>query len=595
MSRNEEEIRADSTPKPGVSLAWKVTLPIALGAGVAAALLWTNACRKATEAVEREIDAAGAHLVEALALPDPESWSSVKETFLDTVERLVAASPEYEELLRVKYGIVFEDVPDSNRRKSLSDEFRAEQERALEEFDLAKEANRNRLSRLLSFVAPVGREPPRTRVVDAYVLRESTGRSIVRAQNDGEAFVARGEARRFHARADSEGRTEVRIRDGSFDERPARAFEAPIRNAEGETTHRAFVFLATDEAQAALAAMRERTLPIALIGLALAWAAAYVVTRVVTAPMKRLRDDALAIAEGDLHHRSSVKTDDEIGMLARTLDTMVRRIDHAMADHDDEVAAELHRKLVAEEIPYLKGIEVSVLPILTRSVGGAYYDMLELPERKVGFVLAEASTRGIPAAINVCMAGALLRSEGRTSGDPAELLRRVHEPIERSFHSEMSLDAVVAVLDPAARKVRLAGAGELPVFVRRAATGALEQVRLPGSALGAAPGPVFEASLENVELLLEPGDRLLLTNDGAERLENVRGEALGRERWRSFVERACALPAGRFDAELRQLLRGYVGRGEIEDDIVVLSLYAEPTAVPVGATEAATEAAAAEA
>ena len=310
----------DTATRSGVaiSLAIKVALPIGVGAAAIAFLLWTWATDESADEIWREFDVAGALAVEALALPDAESWEATRGTLMETAERVVEAAPEFGDLLSVRYGIIVMPVPDTKRRKELSPEFVAQQEVALEAHAAARQANRGRLAKLLEYATPRG-DAARTRVLDAYVLREENGRTVVRASDDGDAFAGEADTRTFEVERDGVvTTTAVTIRDGVVAGEPARAYERPIVGADGAVRYRVFLALSTREVRELVAAMKDRRWVLAALVAGLAWAAVFLVTRVVTAPLRRLQADASAVAAGDLQHRTSVKTDDEIGLLART-------------------------------------------------------------------------------------------------------------------------------------------------------------------------------------------------------------------------------------------------------------------------------------
>lgn len=109
------------------------------------------------------------------------------------------------------------------------------------------------------------------------------------------------------------------------------AYAAPLRSTGwvvlGETPVAGVVALATE--------VKRRLLAVGLLLLALGGLAAWLVSRRVTRPLRRLAEAADAIAAGDYSRRTGVASSDEIGHLARSFDAMAGYVDrtHAELEH----------------------------------------------------------------------------------------------------------------------------------------------------------------------------------------------------------------------------------------------------------------------
>ena len=83
----------------------------------------------------------------------------------------------------------------------------------------------------------------------------------------------------------------------------------------------------TDTTYAAIAALRDRTLFISVIGIGAIVAAIYLLlVRLVTRPVAELAENAEKIAQGDLDVSVPVNTEDSIGVLGSSFNSMVRSI-----------------------------------------------------------------------------------------------------------------------------------------------------------------------------------------------------------------------------------------------------------------------------
>jgi serine phosphatase RsbU (regulator of sigma subunit) len=102
------------------------------------------------------------------------------------------------------------------------------------------------------------------------------------------------------------------------------------------------------------------------------------------------------------------------------------------------------------------------------------------------------------------------------------LLARANEVLCPDIPAKMFVTCFLAILDPATGLVRYANAGHDMPYLRRAA-GGVEELRARGMPLGLLPG----MSYEEKEVVLQPGDTLLLYSDGLVEAHNPEREMLG--------------------------------------------------------------------
>ena len=129
----------------------------------------------------------------------------------------------------------------------------------------------------------------------------------------------------------------------------------------------------------------------------------------------------------------------------------------------------------------------------------------------------------------------------------------------------------MAVIKSGSREVSYATAGDLPLYVLRAASGEVQEIDGSGESLGIAPGTAFATRT----LKLEKGDRILLGNGGIERLENKSGSQLGADRWMEIATAANAAGVDDFRREVRTKLNEFLGEAKLKEDIIMMTACAE--------------------
>jgi sigma-B regulation protein RsbU (phosphoserine phosphatase) len=120
---------------------------------------------------------------------------------------------------------------------------------------------------------------------------------------------------------------------------------------------------------------------------------------------------------------------------------------------------------------------------------------------------------------------------------PAQVLREVNRQLAGELPPGRHVTALYAVLNTSAGTATLASAGHLPLLVYRHATGKLAMVNPEGLALGMDTGPVFDDALQEGEIPLGVGDRIVLYTDGALKVQSAGGEEYGEQRFYQSVGR----------------------------------------------------------
>lgn len=221
------------------------------------------------------------------------------------------------------------------------------------------------------------------------------------------------------------------------------------------------------------------------------------------------------------------------------------------------LAASVQRDLLPVRLPVIRGLDVDVLYQPADVVSGDCYDVVRLDESRTGFMIADATGHGVPAALLAAFVKRAFRAAQSPDAygappDPDAVLRRINSDLcEAELTDCQFVAALYAIYDERRRCVRWARGGIPYPFVRRG-DGTLHAVDSEGPLIGIRSEPHFEV----VELELSPGDTITFHTDGTEQLGDVR-----------------MLPTwdvASFEARISELVRS----GLMADDVTLLSLRA---------------------
>jgi serine phosphatase RsbU (regulator of sigma subunit)/anti-sigma regulatory factor (Ser/Thr protein kinase) len=230
-----------------------------------------------------------------------------------------------------------------------------------------------------------------------------------------------------------------------------------------------------------------------------------------------------------------------------------------------EVARLIQQHFLPKELPELAGWQIAAFYRPAREVGGDFYDVIPLPDGRVGFVIGDVTDKGVPAALVMSATRSVLRASAQRLIEPGEVLERVNEHLCPDMPEKMFVTCLYGVLDIESGLFRFANAGHDLPYVQTA-DGVVE-LRARGMPLGLMPG----MSYEEKEATLQPGDSVLLHSDGVLEAHDSEREMFGSPRLKETMARA---PGGRemMDHVLSDLA-AFTGPGaEQEDDITMVTL-----------------------
>lgn len=198
-------------------------------------------------------------------------------------------------------------------------------------------------------------------------------------------------------------------------------------------------------------------------------------------------------------------------------------------------------------------------------IGGDFYDVFEIDNRRVGFALGDVSGKGLEAATTTAEVKSTVRAYAYLRADPSFVLSKTSDVMYRLLGEAQFVTALFGVLDTVSGSLEIASAGhEEPVVCVRSACEFLEiPTNLP-------LGVGFGVHYSGVRTGLMLGDGLLAYTDGIP--DARRGEErFGRDRLRSIIERSDGVPPHILADQLLDAVTRFSG-GVLADDIAVLGL-----------------------
>ena len=233
-----------------------------------------------------------------------------------------------------------------------------------------------------------------------------------------------------------------------------------------------------------------------------------------------------------------------------------------------EIAHTLQAALVPDPVPAMPGWDVAALYRPAgdgAEAGGDFYDVIATGDGWL-VTMGDVSGKGAGAAAVTGLARHTMRTAAGITGDPQIVLRTLNAGLLRRPGGDLCSAVVVALDEDGARpRARVTCAGHpAPLLVRGS------DVRSVGAS-GLLLGVSERALWTEQEIVLEPGDRLVLFTDGVTDAAGADGERFRDGRLRELLRAAGPARAQAVIDAVRRALEDFQG-GEQHDDIAVLAL-----------------------
>jgi len=111
-----------------------------------------------------------------------------------------------------------------------------------------------------------------------------------------------------------------------------------------------------------------------------------------------------------------------------------------------KIAREIQRNILPRSKPQISGLDFGMLIEPMASVGGDFFDYIELDQERVGLVVGDVSDHGVPAAIFMALTYSLLRAEALRATSPGETLRAVNRQLLNMNSSSMFVTVLYGIL-----------------------------------------------------------------------------------------------------------------------------------------------------
>ena len=294
-----------------------------------------------------------------------------------------------------------------------------------------------------------------------------------------------------------------------------------------------------------------------------------------------LADVAEQITAGELDVRSSVKGNDELGVLGKTFDDMVSRLSEnlALLTADKErmevelnVGREIQMSMLPRIFPFPAfpvRTEFSIYAALkpAREVGGDFYDFFFIDERRICLSIGDVSGKGVPAALFMAVAKTLIKSRAADDLSTASILTHVNNELSADNKECMFVTLFIGIVNIETGEFVYTNAGHNPPYLCRSNEPLQRLDARHGPIVGAMEGMVYGEERAH----LDPADMVFLYTDGVTEAMDGDDKLFSEERLVGLLKDAYLETAESVVNATVSAVRTFEAGAEQADDVTVLA------------------------
>ena len=238
---------------------------------------------------------------------------------------------------------------------------------------------------------------------------------------------------------------------------------------------------------------------------------------------------------------------------------------------DLAVAGEIQQAILPRIFPPFPDnadkIDIAASMTPAKDVGGDFYDFFRIDDDRIGFLIADVSGKGVPAAIFMAVSRTLIRATGIRGGSPAECISYSNKLLSDESVDCMFVTVFYGIMNVTTGEVTYCNAGHNPPYIIKG-TGEVKALEMSKDPM---VGAISGIDYHDCQLQLDKGDALVMFTDGVTEAMNTANEEFGEARLEATLSKTFSKCQDMVEA-IKTDVAGFVDGAEQSDDITVLAL-----------------------
>lgn len=239
-----------------------------------------------------------------------------------------------------------------------------------------------------------------------------------------------------------------------------------------------------------------------------------------------------------------------------------------------ELAQEIQANLLPKSFTLDKKIEVGALYKASKYIGGDFYDVIQIDERKIAFVIGDVSGKSLHAALFMTQCLTLLKVFIKMDLNILKIIEKTNQMLFELVKTDMFATVFIGIYDTHYHQLSYVNAGHNPPLLLRTSVEIPAKDYHPMTMLtaeGIALNCIANIVLEEKRIQLYEGDILLLYTDGLIDATNEFDEEFGEAKLKGLITELKDLPSQTMAEKMLERIQDHSKASKTElDDMAAL-------------------------
>ncbi len=248
----------------------------------------------------------------------------------------------------------------------------------------------------------------------------------------------------------------------------------------------------------------------------------------------------------------------------------LEEVDKQKIDEELGIARKIQESLLPDRAIEIEGLDLTGSSSPAKTIGGDFYDLIKISDKKLLVIVADVSGKGIPAALNLSKVQAMIQFSTKIFDSPKDILKSVNKQIYNKIDRKSFVTIAAGLFDLENMTLKICRAGHNPTLY--ANKNEVKEINSKGIGLGLDNAKLFDANLQEVELKLNKDDIFLFYSDGLTEAMNSFKEEFGLNNVKRILKDNVDGNSGDIQRNLIDEVKAFKGSAEQNDDITLVTI-----------------------
>jgi len=276
---------------------------------------------------------------------------------------------------------------------------------------------------------------------------------------------------------------------------------------------------------------------------------------------KKAGDNDFSAEDMDILTQASNQT----ALALQNLNLQSEHIEKKRMDKELEMARSIQRRLMPQDLPHVKGLDIAGVSTPCFEVAGDYFDIINMEDGKTALVVADVSGKGAGAAMIMANLQASVRVGIEISEDFGKFIERINNHIFKNTAPTEFITFFMGVWVPEEKTIYYVNAGHNPPLVIDINNN-VKTLNATGLILGVLQNEKYEVNTVKID----NGSLLVIYSDGLEEAMNPRNEMFGLDKIISSIKESKEQNPGEIIKHVQSRAIEFCEGKPLHDDLTMI-------------------------